>query len=58
MFYIFLREREREREREHRQGRSREREREGETDRITSRVHAVSAESDMGLSPMNCEIMT
>ena len=53
-----MKEREREREREKvcicEQGRGRERGRE----RIPSRLHAVSAEPDTGLNPMNCEIMT
>ena len=32
--------------------------REGERERISSRPHAVSTEPDMGLDPMNHEIMT
>ena len=47
-----MREREREREDMHKQGRGRERGRE----RIPSRLHAVSAELDVGLDPMNAEI--
>ena len=43
-------------------GRSRERERErerrGGEERIPSRLCAVSAEPDVGLDPMNLEIMT
>ena len=31
---------------------------EREGDRIPSRLHAVSAEPNMGLKPTNCEIMT
>ena len=27
-------------------------------ERIPSRLHAVSTETDKGLEPMNCEIMT
>ena len=61
MLFIFERERERERERENERERKRtskegaERER-GE--RIPSRLHAVSTEPDIGLSPMNHEIIT
>ena len=33
-------------------------EREGEREKIPSRLRAVSAEPDMGLEPMNREIMT
>ena len=46
--YLFLRERERE------QGRGRERGRE----RISSRLHARSADPNVGLEPTNHEIMT
>ena len=42
------------RERAWKQGRGRERGRK----RIPSRLHAVSAEPNVGLDPMNCEIMT
>ena len=31
---------------------------ERERERIPSRLHAVSMEPDVGLEPMNCEIMT
>ena len=31
---------------------------EGGRERIPSRLHTVSAESDVGLDPMNCEIVT
>ena len=31
---------------------------EGETERIPSRLRAVSTEPDVGLEPTNCEIMT
>ena len=48
--YLFIFERERERM----WGWGRERERQ----RIPSRLHTVSAESDVGLDPTNCEIMT
>ena len=41
-------------EREHKQGKDRERGRE----RISSRLHTVSAEPDVGLELMNHEIMT
>ena len=51
-----LKERERERERE-RAGEG-QRERGRERERIISRLHAVSAESNAGLEPMNREIMT
>ena len=43
-----------EREQAHEQGRGRERGRE----RIPSKLHAVSAEPDVGLDLTNCEIMT
>ena len=43
-----------ERKRAHKQGRGRERRRE----RISSRLHAVSTEPDMGLNLTNLEIMT
>ena len=36
----------------------RERERERERQRIPSRLYTVRVEPDMGLEPMNCEIMT
>ena len=45
----------REKEREHQWGRGRERER---RDRISSRLHTVSAEPDARLKVTNCEIMT
>ena len=45
---------EREKERELEQGRGRERGRQ----RIPSRLHMVSAEPNVGLKPMNSEIMT
>ena len=50
--FIFEREREgeRERERAREQGRGKE--------RISSRLHTVSTESNVGLEPMNREIMT
>ena len=35
-----------------------EKERERERERIPSRLHAVSAEPNVGLAPMNCEIPT
>ena len=38
--------------------RGRERERERGRESIPSRLCAVSAESDVGLKPTNCEIMT
>ena len=50
-----------ERERKHKEGRGREREREREGDTESeagSRLHIVSAEPDVGLEPMNHEIMT
>ena len=47
-----MRERERDREYTSRGGAERERE------RISRRLHAVSAEPDMVLEPTNCEIMT
>ena len=50
MFIYLFQERERERGNMHRKGRERE--------RIPTRVHAVSAEPDVGLNPTNCEIMT
>ena len=48
------RERQKERNRECKQGRGKERGRE----RIPSRICTVSTEPDVGLKPMNCEIMT
>ena len=42
------------RDREGETGRERQRERE----RIPRRLHAVSAEPNVGLEPMNCETMT
>ena len=36
----------------------RKRERERERERIPSRLHTVSTEPDMGLDPMNYEIMS
>ena len=56
LFFFFnlfiLRERERERESTSRGGAERR------TDRIPSRLHTISAEPNMGLELMNCEIMT
>ena len=49
-----MREREREREREYEIGRGRKR----GGERIPSRLHIVSMEPNMGLDPMNPEIMT
>ena len=43
-----------ERERQHMQGRGRER----RSERIPSRLCAVSEEPDVGLHPTNCEIIT
>ena len=60
VFFIFFklthfeRERERERASEHEWGRSRDRRRE----RIPSRFHAVNAEPNAGLDPMNHETVT
>ena len=42
-----------ERECEKRRGRER-----GERERTSSRLHTVSTELDLGLNPMNCEVMT
>ena len=61
MYFLFFnfvyserkRERERERSHEHEEGSGRERGRE----RTPSRLHAVSAEPDVGLELTNCEIM-
>ena len=51
-----MRKREKEREREHEQGRG---EREEDTEsQAGSRLQAVSTEPDVGLKPMNLEIMT
>ena len=50
VYFLILRESER--------GRERERERERGRERIESRLLVVSAESNMGLDPMNCEILT
>ena len=58
--YSWERARERERERENKQEereRTSRRGRGAEGERIPSRLHAVSAEPDMGLKPMNREIM-
>ena len=53
MLYLFIYfEKERERQQAH------TREAGGERERIPSRLLAVSVEPDMGLDPMNCEIMT
>ena len=46
------------REREPEQGRGRGRGRERGRESIPNRPHAVSIELDMGLEPINCEIMT
>ena len=54
---FILREREREREFTCLQA-GRGRGREGERERIPSRLHAVSTEPDVGLKPLNREIMT
>ena len=59
MFSLFIlrakeREGERQRERKNKQGKGRERRRE----RILRRLHAISAEPNVGFHPMNCEIMT
>ena len=43
--------------REHKEGRDTQREGDTESE-AGSRLHAVSSEPDMGLEPMNCEIMT
>ena len=48
VYFLILRESERGRERERERGR----------ERIESRLLVVSAESNMGLDPMNCEILT
>ena len=37
---------------------AREGQRKTEKERIPNRLHAVSAEPDVGLNPTNCEIMT
>ena len=59
MFIYFEREREREREQVREWQRERERERERETEfEAGSRLRAFSPESDEGLGPTNCEIMT
>ena len=46
------------RERGREQGRGREREGERGRERIPSRLYTVSAEPDVGLDPMNCQITT
>ena len=51
LIYLVLTERERERESTSRGGAER-------SDRIPSRLHAIRAEPDVGLEPMNYEIMT
>ena len=38
--------------------RDRDRDRDRDRGRIPSRLHVVSMESDVGLDPMSCEIMT
>ena len=60
IYWFWQRETERERERAHmsRGGAEREREREGEWERIPSRLHTVSTESDTWLEHTNCETMT
>ena len=51
-------ERERERKRQRDRKRQRERKRQRDRERIPSRLYNVSTEPDVGLEPMNCEIMT
>ena len=57
IFFNFLFIFERERVSEHEWGRSRERERDTEREAV-SRLWAVRTEPDVGLEPMNCQIMT
>ena len=49
---------ERERERQTQREREKEREWDREKERVPNRLHAVSAESSVGLGLMNCENMT
>ena len=65
LIFIFEKERdrdrktERERERERERAKAGERQRERETESETgSRLWAISTEPDVGLKPVNCEIMT